>query len=186
MLLRTKSCQKWSPYKVKGAFSMPVCARKQTNCPPGIDQGFSTDNCNACHALSARGVQTPTSPCPTLSASSKQMAPTDNTRPKTDDTKKCHWLLKVNIKLRSCDEKALHVSLDRFHYSSGVTGSLLLQDWCYNSGDDTWQVLRVYRSDHCPPTEHSHGLWQNSGREWVALDWLSSSTILPRSDANLK
>ena len=37
MLLWTKSCLKWSPYKVKGAFSTPICARKQTNGPPGID-----------------------------------------------------------------------------------------------------------------------------------------------------
>ena len=43
-----------SPYKVKGAFSTPVCARKQTNGPPGIDQGFSTGSCNRRHALSAR------------------------------------------------------------------------------------------------------------------------------------
>ena len=28
--------------KVKGAFSTPVCARKQTNGPSTIDQGFST------------------------------------------------------------------------------------------------------------------------------------------------
>ena len=49
-LLWTKSClncQKWSPYKVKGAFSTPICPRKQTNGPPVIDQGFSTGSCTA-------------------------------------------------------------------------------------------------------------------------------------------
>ena len=42
---------------MKGVFSTPVCARKQTNGPPGIDQGFSTGSCNRRHALSARAVQ---------------------------------------------------------------------------------------------------------------------------------
>ena len=92
--------QRWSPYKVKGAFSTPVCARKQTNGPPGIDQGFSTGSCNCrhalsaravppctaamhcqperCrHALSARAVHPPTSPCPTLSASAEPIFKTD-------------------------------------------------------------------------------------------------------------
>ena len=36
---------------MKGAFSMPICARKQTNGPPGADQGFSTASCNSHHAL---------------------------------------------------------------------------------------------------------------------------------------
>ena len=79
-LPRTKSClkfQKWSPYKVKEAFSAPVCARKQTNGPHGIEQGFSTGSCNCCHALSARVVYSPTSPCPTLSASTEPIFKTD-------------------------------------------------------------------------------------------------------------
>ena len=98
-LFRIKSClkcQKWSPYKVKGVFSTTVCARKQTNGPPGIDQGFSTSSCNRCHALSARAVHPPTSTCPTLSASAEPIfkmdcliAPTDNMQPKSDDTKRC-------------------------------------------------------------------------------------------------
>ena len=53
-LLWTKgclNCQKWSPYKVKGAFSTPICARKPTNGPPVIDQRFSTGSCNRHHAL---------------------------------------------------------------------------------------------------------------------------------------
>ena len=64
-LLRTKSClkcQKWSPYKVKGASSMPICARKQTNGPPSMDQCFPTGSCNGRHALSPRVVYPPTSP----------------------------------------------------------------------------------------------------------------------------
>ena len=77
---------------------MAVCARKQTNGPPGIDQGFSTGSCNHRHALSARAVHPPNSPCPTLSTSaeptSKRIVPTDNTRPKSDDAKRRHWLLK--------------------------------------------------------------------------------------------
>ena len=56
---------------------MPVCARKQTNGPPGIDQGFSTGSCNRRHALSARAVHPPTSPCPTLSASAEPIFKTD-------------------------------------------------------------------------------------------------------------
>ena len=41
---------------MKGAFSTPVCARKQTNGPPITDQGFSTGSCNRHHALSGRAV----------------------------------------------------------------------------------------------------------------------------------
>ena len=72
MLLRTKNCQncrKWTAYKVKGAFSMPVCARKQTNGPPVIGQGFST----------GRVVDPPTSPYPTLSAIAEPIFKTDCT-----------------------------------------------------------------------------------------------------------
>ena len=36
-------------------FSRPVCARKQNNGPPGIDQGFHTASCNSRHALSPYG-----------------------------------------------------------------------------------------------------------------------------------
>ena len=79
-LLRNKSClkcQKWSPYKVKGALSSPNRARKQTNSPFSADQGFSTASYNSCHALSPRGVYPPTSPCPTLSASTEPTFKTD-------------------------------------------------------------------------------------------------------------
>ena len=77
----TLKCTQWpyqskiagtSPaYKVKGAFSTPVRARKQANGPPGIDQGFSTGSCKRRRVLSARAVHPPTSPCPTLSASAE-------------------------------------------------------------------------------------------------------------------
>ena len=73
-LFRAKSClkcQKCSPYKVKGVFSTHVCARKQTNSLPDVDQGFSTGSYSCRHALSARGVHLPTSPCPTPSASTE-------------------------------------------------------------------------------------------------------------------
>ena len=50
---------------------MPICARKQTNGPPGTDQGFSTTSYNSRHALSPIGVHPPTSPYPILSASAE-------------------------------------------------------------------------------------------------------------------
>ena len=56
-LLQTERClknQKWSPYKVKGPFSMPVCTRKQTNRPYSADQALSIASCNSRHALSAK------------------------------------------------------------------------------------------------------------------------------------
>ena len=62
--------QKWSLYKVKGAFSTPICARKQTNGPPIIDQGSPTGSCNRHHTLSGRAVD----PYPTLSASAEPSA----------------------------------------------------------------------------------------------------------------
>ena len=71
----TKSC-----YKVKGAFSTPVCAKKQTNGPPGTDQGFSTGSCNRRHAPSARVVHPPIFPVPPFllaqNLSSRWIAPT--------------------------------------------------------------------------------------------------------------
>ena len=37
---------------MKGPFTMPICARKQKNRPPGTNQGFSTASSNSQHALS--------------------------------------------------------------------------------------------------------------------------------------
>ena len=65
---------------MKGAFSPPVRARKQTNGPPGADQVFSTASCNSCHSLSPRGHPPPPVPRFLLAQnlSSKRIAPTDN------------------------------------------------------------------------------------------------------------
>ena len=41
--------------QVKGAFSMPVRARKQKDGSPGADQGFSKASCNSHNAQSPRG-----------------------------------------------------------------------------------------------------------------------------------
>ena len=63
MLLQTESClisQKWSPYKVKGPFPMPVCTRKQKSGPSSADQAYCqlqqppcTVSCNSRHVQSA-------------------------------------------------------------------------------------------------------------------------------------
>ena len=63
---------------MKGAFSTPVCARKQTNGPPGIDQGFFLQAA----AMAAMHCQP------------EQPEGCANMRPKTDDAKKRHRLLK--------------------------------------------------------------------------------------------
>ena len=95
--------------------STPVCARKQTNAPTVIEQGISTGSCNRQHAP-YRQLQLP--PCtvrqssapthlslhvpPFLLAqnlSSKRITPTDNMRPKSNDTKSCHRLLKGSATL---------------------------------------------------------------------------------------
>ena len=77
---------------------MPVCARKQINGPPGIDQGFSTGSCDACmHCHPERCTHTPPPVPPFLlvqNQSSKRITPTDNMRPNTDDAKRRHRLLK--------------------------------------------------------------------------------------------
>ena len=73
---------------------MPISARRQTNGPPSIDQGFSTGSCNSRYALSARVVHPPTSPCPTLSASAEPIVKmaTDKMQPKSDNAKRRHQL----------------------------------------------------------------------------------------------
>ena len=76
------------------AFFTPVCARKQTNGPPDIDQGFSTGSCNHHHALSLcqpeRCTHSPPPVSPFLlvqNLSSKRIVPTHNMQPKSDDAK---------------------------------------------------------------------------------------------------
>ena len=78
---------------------MPVCAREETNGPPGgVDQGFSTGSCSGRHALSARGVHPPTSLFPLIllaqNLSSKQIVSIDNILPKTDNAKKTSSVVK--------------------------------------------------------------------------------------------
>ena len=80
-LLQTESClksRKWSPYKVKGPFSTPVCTKMQKNGPYSADQALSIASCNSHHALSAKAVHPPTSPCLTLSASAKPIFKTED------------------------------------------------------------------------------------------------------------
>ena len=60
---------------MKGAFPTPVCARRQTNGPPGIDQGIYTGSCKGRHALSAGAVHPPSSR--PLSASAELLFKTD-------------------------------------------------------------------------------------------------------------
>ena len=45
MLLPTENClqcQKWSPYKGRGGFSILVCVKNERNAQASADQGFST------------------------------------------------------------------------------------------------------------------------------------------------
>ena len=76
---------------MKGAFSTPVCARKQTNGLPVI-AATATARCQA---------EWWTHPLPPVlpfllaqNLSSKRIAPTDNMRPKSDDAKRRHRLLR--------------------------------------------------------------------------------------------
>ena len=72
--------QKWSPYKVKGPFSVLVCTRRWRSGTPSADQAISIASCNSRHALSARAVHPPTSPCPTLSASAEPIFKTGHSK----------------------------------------------------------------------------------------------------------
>ena len=92
-------CQKWSPYKAKGAFSTPVCARRQTNGPPAALTGaFLQAAATAAMHCQPERCTHPRPPVPPFllaqNLSSKRIAPTDNMWPKTDDAKRCHRLLK--------------------------------------------------------------------------------------------
>ena len=98
MLLWTKNClncQKWSPYKVKGVFSTPICARKKTNGTLVIDQGYSTGSYNHHHAEQWTHPPPPIPPfLLTQNISSKQIAPTDNMQPKSDGAQKASSVVK--------------------------------------------------------------------------------------------
>ena len=77
---------------------MLVRARKQTNGPPGTDQGFSTaiKLQQPPRTVTQRCASTQPPVSPFLLAqnlSSKRIAPTDNMQPKSDDPKERHWWL---------------------------------------------------------------------------------------------
>ena len=83
---------------MKGAFSTPVYARKWTNSPPGADQGFLQPAATAAMHCHPEGCTHPPPLVPPFllvqNLSSKQIVPTDNMQPKSDDAKKRHWWLK--------------------------------------------------------------------------------------------
>ena len=78
--------------EAKGVVPEPVCANKVRNGLASADQGFST----ASRQLPWSTVHPPPPISPFLLAqnlSSKQIAPTDNMQPKSDNAKWCHrWL----------------------------------------------------------------------------------------------
>ena len=90
--------QKWCPYKGRGVVPEPVCANKVRNGPASANQGFSTASQGSCHVHGTPCWNPPTSPILLFllaqNLSSKQIAPTDNMRPKSDDAIWHHWLLK--------------------------------------------------------------------------------------------
>ena len=83
-------CQKRSPYKVKGEFSIPVCARKQKNGPPSA--AFLHPVATATMHCHPEGCTHPPPSVPFFPLAqnlpSKRIVPTDNMPPKSDDTKK--------------------------------------------------------------------------------------------------
>ena len=57
-------CQKWSPYKGRGAFSTPICVKKDGLASD--DQGFSTASQGSSHVHSMSWLCPPTCPYPTF------------------------------------------------------------------------------------------------------------------------
>ena len=96
----TESClqiQKWCPYKARGVVPEPVCANKARNGPATADQGSSLASQGSCHVHGTPGWTHPPPPIPPFllvqNLSSKQIAPTDNMWPNSDDSKQRHrWL----------------------------------------------------------------------------------------------
>ena len=77
---------------------MPICTNKLNNGPASADQTFlqpakAAAMCKACHDHAH-----PPPPIPSFLLAqnlfSKQIAPTDNMRQESEDTKKHHWWLK--------------------------------------------------------------------------------------------
>ena len=80
---------------VKG---MPVCARMQQMAYPALTKAFLQADPTAAMHCHPEWCTHPPPPVPPFllaqNLSSKQIAPTDNMRSKTDNTKRHHWLLK--------------------------------------------------------------------------------------------
>ena len=80
---------------VKG---MPVCARMQQMAYPTLTRAFLQADPTATMHCHPEWCTHPPPPVPPFllaqNLSSKQIAPTDNMWSKTDNTKRCHWLLK--------------------------------------------------------------------------------------------
>ena len=100
-LLLTENClwnQKWSPWKGRGLVSTPVCAKKERDGPACADQGLSIASQDSRHIHGMPWMCPPTTPIPPFllaqNLSSKQIAPTDNIRPKLHDEYTRHQLLK--------------------------------------------------------------------------------------------
>ena len=80
----------------EGVVPEPLCANKVRNGPASTEQGFSTASQGSYHVYGT--LLKPTHlPYPTFlipqNLSSKWIAPTDNIRPKSDDTIWRHWWL---------------------------------------------------------------------------------------------
>ena len=100
-LFRTKSClkcQKWSPYKVKGAFLCPFVQESKQMAHPALTSTFLQAAAMATMHCRPERCTYPPPPVPPFrlaqNLSSKWIVPTDNMWPKTDNGKRCHWLLK--------------------------------------------------------------------------------------------
>ena len=61
MLLLTENClqcQKWSPYKGRAPFSVPICAKKERSSPANVDQGLLQSD-NQLSSAVTRGLHPP-------------------------------------------------------------------------------------------------------------------------------
>ena len=72
--------------------SAPICANKVRNGPVSVDQGCSTDSQGSRHVHDMSWIMPAQLPLSHL-FKTEQIAPTDNVRPKSDNTKMCcQWL----------------------------------------------------------------------------------------------
>ena len=82
MLLLTEGClqcQKWSHYKGRAAFYMPICVKKKRNSQASAEQGFSTASQHSRHVHCMSCLCLPTSSYPTFFASAKPIFKTECT-----------------------------------------------------------------------------------------------------------